>query len=414
MTNRIRLTTLLVILLFVASCSNENKSGMEEDLEAHTPIEIDTIANSNNKLGFHLLDRLELDESDNLLVSPTSALMALLLAYNGASGDTKEEIADALSIVDMSNEQINEANKDLINRLEKESDVMQISVANSIWINDRFHFAKEFLQKADEYFHAEHEEIDVNNAASVDRINYWVKEATNEKIEEIIQPPLDANTVAILINALYFNGKWTYEFDKENTEPGIFNSTDKKHEVPFMVMEEVLDYLETDTFQAVKLPYGEGELNMQIFLPKENVSMQEMLKEMKMENWEEWQSEFKETNGVIKLPKFEIDYETKLNDSLIQLGIEKAFDNNEADFTALIQEEEPLWIHEIKQKTYINVDEEGTEAAAVTSVEIRTTSAIIDDDFYMDVNRPFLFTIKDEESDVILFIGMINQPKQKT
>ncbi len=414
MTNRIRLTTLLVILLFVASCSNENKSGMEEDLEAHTPIEIDTIANSNNKLGFHLLDRLELDESDNLLVSPTSALMALLLAYNGASGDTKEEIADALSIVDMSNEQINEANKDLINRLEKESDVMQISVANSIWINDRFHFAKEFLQKADEYFHAEHEEIDVNNAASVDRINNWVKKATNEKIEEIIQPPLDANTVAILINALYFNGKWTYEFDKENTEPEIFNSTEKKHEVPFMVMEEELDYLETDTFQAVKLPYGEGELNMQIFLPKENVSMQEMLKEMKMENWEEWQSEFKETNGVIKLPKFEIDYETKLNDSLIQLGIEKAFDSNEADFTALIQEEEPLWIHEIKQKTYINVDEEGTEAAAVTSVEIRTTSAIIDDDFYMDVNRPFLFTIKDEESDVILFIGMINQPKQKT
>lgn len=403
----------LLILLLAIGCGKDNESEKPDDQPVHVNVEdYEQLIEPNNILGFSLLDKVEPDEKGNIFISPTSALTALLMAYNGAEAMTKKEMEEALKLDGLTVDEMNKANRALVDMLTKDSEGFELSIANSIWLNEEYHFTEPFEKKAIDYFDAEISEINVSDNASVNRINNWVNDSTNGKIEEIIEAPLHPDMVALLINALYFNGKWAHEFDEANTENSIFYTPDDDKDIPFMMLEGELEYMENEMVQAVKLPYGKGEMNMQVILPNEGVTLDEVAIEMNAESWKELQTQFKETNGIIKLPKFQIEYETILNESLQQLGINTAFDNKEADFSQMIEEEAPLWIHEVKQKTFINVNEEGSEAAAATSVEMRTTSAIIGDDFYMEVNRPFLFTISMEDSNTILFIGLISSPEQ--
>lgn len=404
----------LLILLLVSGCGKEKELEKSDDQAASVKLEdYEQLIEPNNTLGFSLLSKVNPDENGNIFLSPTSALMALLIAYNGADGETKKEMEEALELGGLAVDEINKANMALVDMLIKDSEGVELSIANSIWLNEEYHFTEAFKKKAIDYFDAETSEINVFDNASVEQINNWVNDSTNGKIEEIIEAPLHPDMVTLLINALYFNGKWAYEFDEENTMESTFFSPESEMDVPFMILEEELEYVENESFQAIKLPYGKGEMNMQVILPNEDVSLDEVAKELNSESWKELQTQFKETNGIIKLPKFQIEYETVLNEALQQLGIILAFDKNEADFSQMIEEDAPLWIHKVKQKAFINVNEEGSEAAAATSVEMRTTSAIIGDDFYMDVNRPFLFTINLEESNVNLFIGLISRPEQE-
>src|SRR5690625_4613949 len=171
-----------------------------------------------------------------------------------------------------------------------------------------------------------------------------------------------------------------------------------------------LPYFETKNFQAVSLPYGDEEMSMNIFLPKENKSLAHFLDELSENNWEKWQTSFKKKEGKVIFPKFELEYETELNDALKMLGMNDAFSKEDANFADMIHEEEQIYLDLLKQKTYIDIHEEGTEAAAVTSAEIRLTSAPVDAPFYLEVNRPFLFTITDDETNIILFMGAIQLP----
>ncbi|MEI3607003.1 serpin family protein [Pseudogracilibacillus sp. SE30717A] len=408
-----KLLIILFILLLAVGCGNGKEVEEQEDQAVSGSVgDYEQLVEPNNILGFSLLDKVDPDENGNILISPTSALMALLIAYNGAEDITKKEMEEALKLDGLTADEINKANRALLDILIKDSEGVELSIANSIWLNEEYHFKEEFKKKAIDYFDAEISEIVLDNA-SVNQINNWVNDSTNGKIEEIIEAPLHPDMATLLINALYFKGKWTYEFNEGNTKDSMFFSPESEMDVPFMVLEEELEYVENESIQAIKLPYGKGEMNMQIILPNEGVSLDEVAKEMTPESWKELQTQFKETNGIIKLPKFQVEYETKLNESLQQLGIISAFDNNEADFSQMIEEDTPLWIHKVKQKAFINVNEEGSEAAAATSVEMRATSAIIGDDFYMDVNRPFLFTINMEESNINLFLGLISSPEQE-
>jgi serine protease inhibitor len=234
------------------------------------------------------------------------------------------------------------------------------------------------------------------------------KKATNEKINEIIKAPLDPNLVSILLNTIYFKGNWKYEFDKNQTSENTFYGQTKT--ASFMRLEESLSYLENDLFQAVTLPYGDGTLSMKVFLPKENSSLKELENELTYENWQKWNSQFTKKEGTLLFPKFKLEYEIELNDALKMLGMPSAFEND-ADFSKMIQESGPLWISKVKQKTYIDVNEKGTEAAAVTSIEMVTESTVISDSFYMNVNHPFIFSIVDDETGLILFLGSISSPK---
>ncbi|MGY0693919.1 serpin family protein [Virgibacillus sp. FSP13] len=371
------------------------------------------IVASNNELGFKLLAEVEADENNNIFISPTSLLLALSMVYNGADSMTKEEIAKTLQAEGIEVNELNKANASLITMLHNNSDHTKLNIANSIWLNENFHFQDDFTKSNTDYFNAEIQEIDVSDSESSGMINEWVKKSTNNKIKKIVASRLDPDLVAILINAIYFKGEWTYEFNKDQTEDRSFHLKDgTTKDIPLMTLTEELLYLENENFQAVTLPYGDDEMSMNIFLPKKDSSLEEFKKTLTNETWEQLGSEFRPKEGTIMLPKFQLEYETSLNETLKDLGMTTAF-NKDADFSKMIKEDNPLWISKVKQKTFINVNEEGTEAAATTSVDVVTESITIDGPFRMEVNRPFFIAITDNETDTIVFMGGISNPQKE-
>lgn len=411
----------LVLVLFLVGCGIENNSSKPDDennpnktdrvekLLKHAEFskaDYEKIVSPINALGFSLIDSLPSDE--NVFVSPVSLYMALSMLYNGAAGETKEEIAEVLGMAEISTDDLSSANASLISILEKTDSEIDVSIANSIWMNDTYNFNQEFINRSQDYFLAEVEEIDVSKGSSFKKVNQWVSDATNNLITEIIEEQPDEDLVAMLINALYFKGAWSNEFDEENTTDEDFYLNDETVDsVQMMQQIEHFEYMENDTFQAVKLPYGIGEMSMNVFLPKKDTKEEEMLIDISTLG-----ADFQQKSVDLRLPKFELGYEIVLNDLLIDLGMPKAFIGDEADFSQMIEQTGPLFIDIVKQKTFIEVDEVGTETAAVTSIAVKMESSILvkDDPIVMEVNRPFVFTIIDNETDAILFIGSIVHP----
>lgn len=402
---------LLILTLLLTACTNGNEGeNTKGDVQAASKITM-----TNEDVGFSLLQNVEPDHKGNVFISPTSLLIAMLMVHNGADEDTKTEIEKALQIDELSDEEINDATKELLASIQRNEDNLEVTIANSLWLNDKFTFLDSFEKTMETYFDAEIAEIDITDHTSADKINHWVKKATNDLIDEIVDQPLSSDLIAYIINVLYFNGTWMHEFDEALTQEDIFYTEKEEIEIPFMTLDEEFSYFETEDFQAVKLPYNEGEMNMQIYLPKEDKSIDELTEGLTATTWQDWQHSFNdEVEGTVLLPKFKLEYDTKLNDALQELGIKQAFNAGQANFSSMIEGTAPLYISEVKQKTLIEVDEKGTEAAAGTSVAIEMTSApIADERFTMDINRPFLFAIYDEEIEHALFLGIMKEPVPK-
>lgn len=402
------------ITMLVSACGTENESLKVSDKAEFKQEDYKQIVPSNNALGFQVLSEVEPNDDGNIFISPTSLSMALSMIYNGADGETKNEIAKAMHTT-LEPKEVNHANASLINMLYKNSEGITLEIANSLWLIEQFHFQETFKDDTQNYFNGKIEEIDLTDSKSAERINDWVKKVTHGNIDHIVESPLNQDFVSILINAMYFKGDWTYPFDPELTENRTFtlaNGTIK--ETSFMQKTKKWVYLENDTFQAICLPYGDEEnMTMKIFLPKEDVHINEFQSMMTMDNWKNWNNEFEYLEGTILLPKFQLSYETELNDVLKWLGMETAFKKG-AQFTKMIQEEAPLWISKVKQKTYIDVNEAGTEAAAVTSLEVATEMAPVVQPFMMEVNRPFFLAITDDKTESILFLGIITNPTEES
>lgn len=399
---------LISLLLLVTGCGKESDSvslKISNDVEFGKK-DYEKIASPNNELGFKLLAEAIEDKNGNVFISPISLYMALSMLYNGADGKTKEEIAKVLHIEGMDVSELNKANASLISKLQNDSTSIQLNVANSIWLNEDFHFRSNFVKNNSDYFNAKIQEININDQQSPQMINDWVKKSTNGKIKKMVDGSLDRNLVTMLLNAIYFKGDWTYAFDKEQTQKQSFFLKDgSTKEVPLMVLNGTLAYFEHEKFQAVSLPYGDESMSMKVLLPKENSSLEELEGMFTVANWKQWNATFHKKNGTILLPKFQLEYEALLNNGLINLGMATAFTHN-ANFSRMIEEMNSGVISEVKQKTFIDVNEEGTEAAAVTSVSIAETSAPAES-FYMKVNRPFFIAITDDQTGTILFMGSI-------
>ena len=400
-------------MMMIAGCGKDKD---QSDLQISKNVEFgktdyEKITDSNNQLGFTVLSEAEPNKDGNIFISPTSLFMALSMVYNGADGVTKDEMAKVLQVEGIEADELNRANASLMNLFHSSSEKIQLNIANSIWLNENFHFQDDFAKNNRDYFNAEIQEIDIFDSESPKMINQWVEEKTNGKIEEIVDSPLDPDLVTVLINAIYFKGDWKYEFDESQTEDRPFYLKDgSTKDVPLMSLEEKLAYMENETLQAVSLPYGEeNEMSMNVILPKENVDLEEFQNMLTYENWQKWTSEFQVKEGTLLLPKFQLEYEATLNDMLKKLGMTTAFAKG-ANFGKMIQEGDPLWISTVKQKTYLDVNEKGTEAAAATSVEMVTESFNMDGPFRMEVNRPFVIAITENRSNTILFLGEINNP----
>lgn len=368
------------------------------------------LLDATSEFAFNLFHELQAaDGGKNIFISPTSIAMALAMTCNGASGETREAIAGTLRLHGMDMDEINSAFADLGTILQNPDPKVSLTIANSLWAREGVPFNEDFLQRNRDYYAASVEELDFNDPAAVDTINAWVRENTGDRIQEIIDGPIDPLTWLFLINAIYFKGDWAEPFDPKMTVDAPFylsGGSVKNH--PMMFQSGDFRYYEGERFQAVSLPYGKNDrVEMLIFLPCRDSSLQQFFGELTPENWLLWLSSFHTMKGDIGLPRFTFEYETSLNDALKALGMAAAFDPDEANFSGMNPAPD-LHIKDVKHKTFIELNEEGTEAAAVTSVEVGITS--MPQTFSMTIDRPFFFAIVDRMTGAILFMGALEEP----
>ena len=365
---------------------------------------------ASNEFSFDIFKELSVGQANsNVFISPLSIYYALGMTYNGAAGETAEEMKNTLHLPEGTSEEINSSFETLMEYLLGLDPDVTLQIANSIWYRDTWTFKETFLNICKDYFSAEVSGLNFNDPSSVDTINNWVDENTNHKIDNIIDS-IDPATVMFLINAIYFNGTWKYEFDSEMTEEKDFYLTDgNTTKCNTMVQTAELKYMSNDDFQAVNLPYGNGNYVMTIILPNSNANIDSIIEEMNSTNWELWMSQMETKKGTVYLPKLKFAYEKILNDALQSLGMRKAFSG--ADFSNM-HETAQLFISEVRHKSFIEMNEEGTEAAAVTIVEIKlvSTGEGNEIDFTMNMNRPFIYAIRDINTNAMLFVGLLNVP----
>jgi len=399
----LNLTLVLLLCIGLMQCTESPVSPISREL---TPAE-KQLVKSDNKFGFKLFKEIVKEEGDkNVFISPLSVSMALGMTYNGASGSTQEAMQTTLELNGLTIQEVNESYKSLIELLTGLDPKVQFQIANSIWYRQELSFEEEFINRCKTYFNALVRGLDFNDPNAADTINKWVEENTNGRIEEIVDKPINPLIVMFLINAIYFKGTWTYEFDEELTKDDWFYLPDGSRK-PCKMMEQrsEYNYFSNADFQAIDLPYGDGDFSMTIFLPHPQKDIDSLIAEFTKENWDNWINSFSKDSGNVYIPKFTLEYGIKLNDVLKALGMEIAFCPS-ADFTRMYKPG-GIWIGKVKHKTFVKVNEEGTEAAAVTSVEMRVVSV---SGFYMRVDRPFVFVIRENKSQTILFMGKIVEP----
>jgi serpin B len=370
-----------------------------------------TLVSANTAFAFDLSAQIAKAQTGaNVFISPFSVSSALQMVENGAAGQTKAELQQALHTAGLSSAAANSAFSELNQELASRKDVT-LNLANGIWFKQGFHLKPAFVADNKNFFKAELASVDFGSPGSAQTINNWADKQTQGKIKDVVQYPFDPATRVILANAIYFKGKWATQFDKQKTKPRDFHPpSGGAKSTPMMLREGKMSCQETPDFQAVQLPYL-GGLQMEVFLPAIGSSPQTLLESFRTGgNWQnKIQPGFETREGTLILPKFKMDFSIGLNEPLMALGIKRAF-ADDADFSAMA--DEPLLISAVKQKSYVDVDEEGTVAAAVTTVAITALSVRMEPPkrFEMIVDRPFLFVISDTSSGSILFVGIVNDP----
>ena len=370
------------------------------------------LAQANNGFAFTLFDRtLQGPAGQNIFMSPYSVSVALQMLCNGAAGKTRAEILGALNTKDLVQDQINGYYKELNSSLTLQTNVA-LDLANSIWLNRGFELKPAFVSTNEAFFGAMLGSVNFETPESAETINRWAADSTRGKITAVVSFPFPANTEVILANAIYFKGEWAEPFDQRQTQPRYFylgGGTIKQ--TPMMARHGKFQYEEGDGFQAVELPYAGDRLQMILFLPVTNSSPAKFA----TFNGKYWNDKilpgFSSREGNLIFPKFKMNCRLLLTKPLQALGMQEAFVPGTANFSGMSGD--PLYVSEILQKSFVDVNEQGTEAAAVTVVTIRATIAMRPlKPFEMIVDRPFFFVISDKPTGAILFMGIVNDPTQ--
>lgn len=406
--------TIIISFVFVSmsSCQQDNviedeKSIINLDEKSAQLIEAD------NTFGLELFQKIRsTSDEENIMISPLSISVALAMAYNGADGDTKTEMEETLKLNGLTPEEINASYKLLIGALQSLDEKVVFELANAIFYRNGFAVKPDYLNINKNNYDAEVSALDFNSPSAVKTINNWVANKTHDKILSIIDK-LSADDRMVLLNAVYFNGIWTKEFDENGTKNRIFTKKDGTSvEIPMMNKEDKLEYTSNSVFQAVKLPYGNGQYNMLVMLPANNKTSQNVIDELSAENLNNWKNDFKtEEHVVVTMPRFKFEFKMGLINVLKEMGMTKAF-TGEANFSK-ITDKEDLFISSVLHKSYIDVNENGTEAAAVTAITFTATSAGPGDTvqkIYFNVNKPFVFAISEKDTGAILFVGEVQNP----
>ena len=400
-----KILSIVTITLMLTACGTTTQTATQNSFSEK---EYETAVKSHNFATglFHEVYKNE-KNSDNFCISPMSASWALAMAANGAG---TAEIYATLGFTDMDADSINVYFQKCINRLSTlDPERVKVEVANSVWISDKIKIEKEFLKKNKGYYDAEVKNV-AFDAATVKVINGWCSQKTAGKINEIVKE-LSPMTRMMLINALYFNGRWGKTFSKNRTTAETFTK-ENGEKITVQMMHQTFDtkYYEDETVQMVAKPFGRGVFSMYFILPRDGVGMDNAAAALS-ENFAQWCSNSEKYEVNLSLPRFKADYGTSLKQTLQAMGMSNAFTPGMADFSE-ISTSEDIYIGNVMQKTFVKVDEEGAEAAAVTSVMLEATAAgppIIKE---MKIDHPFFYAIRENSSGNILFIGKNGHPKE--
>ncbi len=362
---------------------------------------------ANNDFGFRLLNWLvEQDAGKNVFISSFSVALALMMTYNGAEGKTMEALAKMLGLSGLGLQQINEANAALMSPTGVIDPKVQLIIANSIWLRDGVTPSSDFIQRIKDYYAGEVAGLDFSRPDAAAVINRWVADKTRGMISKIVTTPTVSQAILILVNAIYFKGIWTNQFDKAWTEERDFHKLDGIHK-PCKMMSQSgwYDYYESDEFQAISLPYGTGRISMYIFLPTLPSSIRDFQKRITASTWQRWLDGFHNAEGDVTLPLLKIEYEQELLPGLTALGGDAV---GGEDFIGIGAG--PLIISSVKHKAVVEVNEEGTTAAAATAVVM--VRGGMPKRFALTVDRPFFMAICDNQTGAVLFTGFILDPTQ--
>jgi len=398
----------LFSILFVA-CSQEPVLPPVTNL---TPSEKSAkVIVADNQFGFELLKKVNssLTGTNNLMISPMSVSLVLGMLYNGAEGNTKQQMENVLHKSGLTPDDINQSYKDLVSGLESHDPKVELSIANAIFYRNTFSVKDNFISTNQNYYSAEVSGLDFSNSAqTLQKVNGWVNDKTNGKIDKIINrvSPYD---IMYLLNAIYFKGEWTYSFDTELTKNKDFTREDNSVvQVPTMSIEEDFNYYNAENFQMLEMPYGGEKFSMLIFLPDSGTTTDDVIAELTADHVYDWISKLTVQNKQVFLPKFEFKFDKSLVETLKALGMTDAFNDMKADLSG-ISDAAQLVVTEVMHKTYIKVDEQGTEAAAVTGITVGVTSVGPANNIFR-VDHPFVFAIREKDTNAILFIGKVMDP----
>jgi serpin B len=374
------------------------------------------VVKGNNEFAFDLYAQLRTRDG-NLFFSPYSISTALAMTYAGARGDTAAQMADVLNFT-LDQQRLHPAFSALLADTrppqgDPKKTPYELHVANALWGQKGYTFQQDFLTLTRNNYGAGLRDVDFKAATEEARktINAWVEEQTKDKIKELLKPGvLNPDTRLVLTNAIYFKGNWAEQFKKEHTREAPFTTAGgKKVSVPMMHKTDDYRHFDGGTFQALELPYVGKDLSMVVFLPKKVDGLAEFEKQLTAENLTAWLGKLRQDEVQVALPKFKITAEFSLKETLSAMGMKDAFDPRKADFSG-ISGTKDLFIQAVVHKAFVEVNEEGTEAAASTAVVVGTTSARITPVFRAD--HPFVFLIRDNRSGNILFLGRVADPSQ--
>ena len=367
---------------------------------------------ADNRLAIKLLKQASVETRDtqpNLFVSPLSVAMALSMTYNGAAGTTEAAMRATLELDSLSLDEVNAANRSLIALLRGLDPRVRFQLANSIWYDTSFSVEPAFLDATRTYYDARVEALAFDAPGASQTINDWVKQQTQGLIPEIVPSPLPNDMLMYLINAIYFKGDWTQQFDKARTQPRPFRLADGTSvDVATMTYEgkATVRHAEDAAAVVVDLPYGGQAFSMTIVVPKDTGSVEDLVGGLTLEQWNGWTAALDSSRAELYFPKFELENNLTLNAALAALGMGVAF-GDFANFQRMTPQS--VLISEVRHRTYVNVDEVGTEAAAATSVAIGPTCACEPPPILID--RPFVFALRENLSGTILFMGVLRDPR---
>ncbi len=399
-----------LLLVLAGGCHNLVDPGAAREPLTELPRALtateQTAVQASNRFAFQLLrEVLPTDDGPNTFLSPFSASMALGMAMNGATGATLDEMRATLGFGSAPVAGINAAYRGLYDLLPALDRATELRIANSIWSDRTFPFHASFLDAGRTHFDARVEALDFRSPQAVPTINRWVSESTRGRIPTIIER-IDPDEVMFLINAVHFKGSWETPFPADRTQPAEFRRRDgTTSTVPMMNRSEGgLHFFSEAEVEVGELRYGRGAYAMTIVMPRSG-TVEELVASLDEQRWSRWTDELRESRHHVSLPRFQLEYEVELAEPLQEMGMRLAF-GRDADFSPMSPRGEDLAISRVVQKTFVAVDEVGTEAAAATAVGISVVS--MPPTFRVD--RPFLVAIRERFSGTILFLGVIGDP----